>query len=194
MGISHAVCLGAWGVLALAFANGPLLTWRQRWVARRARQRNVLLGIELGLIAAWGTSAIAGWRPRLAPEPWEAWLEPLGSALTAGGVGLAAWAKWRLGRWFSATFGVKEGHVLVTDGPYAVARHPIYAGVLAAVTGSALTWNSVPLLLLAAGLSVTLHRHTLHEEALFERHFGDAYRQYRRRVPRLVPFWRRSAR
>ena len=107
---------------------------------------------------------------------------------------LAAWGKLRLGRWFSATFGVTVGHVLVTDGPYAVTRHPIYTGLIATIAGAALLWNSALTLLLAVFLAVPFFLHTVHEEALFERHFGDTYRDYRRRVPRLVPFARLSRR
>jgi len=42
--------------------------------------------------------------------------------------------------WFSATFGIKKDHELVTDGPYAVTRHPIYTGILATLAGGALVW------------------------------------------------------
>jgi len=78
--------------------------------------------------------------------------------------------------------------VLVTDGPYAVTRHPIYTGIITTIVGAALLWNSTLTLLLAAFLAVPLFLHTVHEEALFEQHFGNAYRDYQRRVPRLVPF------
>ena len=103
-------------------------------------------------------------------------------------MGLAAWGKLRLGRWFTGTFGVKVGHELVTDGPYAVTRHPIYTGVLLAIAGGALVWDSLLTLALDVVILVPLWRHTVIEERLFVDHFGDAYRRYQRRVPRLVPF------
>ena len=87
---------------------------------------------------------------------------------------------------------MKEGHELITDGPYGVTRHPIYTGLLLMVLGAALAWDSALTLLLALLLVVPFFFHTVYEEALFERHFGEAYFDYQRRVPRLVPFARRG--
>ena len=64
----------------------------------------------------------------------------------------------------------------------------LYCGGLAMVYGSALGWDSALTLLLALLLTLTLFFHTVYEESPFERHFGDAWRDDRRRVPRLVPF------
>lgn len=190
MGFDRSLALWAWAVTALFFLDAPWLTVRQAWVSRRSRPRAMLLATELGLVGAWIVASAAGWRARALPEAWMPLAGGLGAAVVVTGLGLSVWAKLRLGRWFSATFGVKQGHELVTDGPYAVTRHPIYSGLLIGLVGSALVWNLASLLLLAVALSVTLYGHTLHEEALFLDHFGDAYREYRRRVPRLVPFVR----
>ena len=43
-------------------------------------------------------------------------------------------------------------------------------------------------LLLALFLSMALFFQTVQKQLLFERHFGAAWLDYRRRVPRLVPF------
>ena len=61
-------------------------------------------------------------------------------------------------------------------------------GLLVAIAGSALVWNSLLTLILAALMAVLLFLHTVYEETLFEAHFGGAYFDYERRVPRLVPF------
>jgi protein-S-isoprenylcysteine O-methyltransferase Ste14 len=175
----------------LFFLDGPLLTIRQRWVMRRSHERNLLLGMELNFFVLW---ALLKFYMKWDPAPAPAWLEPpltvIGALLVVTGATLMVWGKLRLGRWFSATFGVKVGHELVTDGPFAITRHPIYSGLLLMLYGSALAWNSLLTLLLALLLSMTLCFHTIYEELLFDRHFGDAYREYRRRVPRLVPFTR----
>jgi protein-S-isoprenylcysteine O-methyltransferase Ste14 len=145
--------------------------------------------MELNFIALWALFKFYLKWDRTLPA---GWLEPIltiaGALLVACGVLLCVWGKLRLGRWFSATFGVKVGHELVTDGPYAITRHPIYSGLLLTLFGSALAWQSLLTLGLALLMSMTLFFHTVYEELLFERHFGDAYRDYRRRVPRLVPF------
>jgi protein-S-isoprenylcysteine O-methyltransferase Ste14 len=186
-----------WGslwVLAVAqifFLDAPFLTIGQRWVMRRPHERMLLLSMDLNFIALW---ALFKYYLKWDPAPAPAWLEApmtiVGALLVLFGAALQVWGKLRLGRWFSATFGVKAGHELVIDGPYAITRHPIYSGILLMLFGSALAWNSFLTLLLALLLSMTLFFHTVYEELLFERHFGDAYREYRRRVPRLVPFIR----
>lgn len=173
----------------LCFVDAPLLTMGQAWTASRWRERNILLTIELTFYALWAYARFfLDLDHALLSTAAEPALALAGAAILAAGVVLAAWAKLRLGRWFSATFGVKEGHVLVTDGPYAVTRHPIYSGLIATIAGAALLWNSALTLLLAVLLAVPYFLHTVHEEALFEQHFGAAYRDYQRRVPRLVPF------
>ena len=171
------------------FLDAPFRTIGQRWVAQRPHERTLLLSLELNCIALWALFKFyLKSDPRLAPAALEPALAAIGAVLAAAGAVFCVWGKLRLGRWFSATFGVKEGHPLVTDGPYAVTRHPIYSGALAMVYGSAIAWSSVATLLLAILLSMTLTFHTIYEELLFEQHFGDAYRDYRRRVPRLIPF------
>jgi protein-S-isoprenylcysteine O-methyltransferase Ste14 len=175
----------------VVFLDAPLRTLRQRWVSRRPHERTLLLSMELNFIALWGLFKFyLKWDRSFATSALEPAMAVAGALLAGAGALLAAWGKVRLGRWFSATFGVKVGHLLVTDGPYAVTRHPIYTGVLAMVYGSAIAWGSVLTLLLAPLLTMTLFFHTVYEELLFEAHFGDAYRAYRRRVPRLVPFTR----
>jgi len=183
--------LGLIALGALCFLDAPLRTLGQSWQAQRPGERLVLLTFELDLYALWAIGVFyLRWDCRLLPAAADAALAVLGAPLAAAGVTLAVWAKFRLGRWFSANFGVKRGHQLVTDGPYAVTRHPIYTGILATLLGAALLWNSLITLLLAALMAVPLFLHTVYEEALFEQHFGDAYRDYQRRVPRLVPLAR----
>ena len=180
--------LGLMALGALSFVDAPLRTFGQQWRARRSRERTILLTLELDLYALWALAKFHLRWDRGLPPAAEAALAGAGALLVLAGVTLAVRAKLRLGRWFSATFGVKQGHVLVTDGPYALTRHPIYTGILATIVGAALLWNSLLTLALAALMAVPLHFHTVYEEALFEQHFGDAYRDYQRRVPRLVPF------
>ena len=40
-----------------------------------------------------------------------------------------------LGRYFTFELSLKEGHQLITDGPYAYVRHPSYAGITAVLAG-----------------------------------------------------------
>src|SRR6185312_4013633 len=65
--------------------------------------------------------------------PLSVWLFWLGTFLTGGGLLFTVWARLHLGRNWSGSVTIKEGHELVTSGPYALVRHPIYTGLLLAL-------------------------------------------------------------
>jgi protein-S-isoprenylcysteine O-methyltransferase Ste14 len=117
----------------------------------------------------------------------EAWFWS-GVLLVAAGLGFAIWARaWLSGNWSSGV-AVKVDHELIRGGPYAVVRHPIYTGLLTAVLGSALTvgeWRGlIGVILIAAGIT---RRVGLEERVMLDT-FGEAYAQYRRDVPAVLPF------
>ena len=76
---------------------------------------------------------------------------------------------------------------LVTSGPYAWSRNPMYLGHLTSLAGLALATGSP---IAVAGLlwqwRRLAERVAIDEERL-ERIFGDEYRDYRSRVPRWIP-------
>jgi protein-S-isoprenylcysteine O-methyltransferase Ste14 len=187
-------CLALFGVIVLIVADAPFRTFGQKYEVNRLRERVILLTFELDLVVLWGLAIfVFHWERRLAPPGAAGVLALLGLLVTLAGTALAVWARLRLGRWFSGTFGIKPGHELVSDGPYGITRHPMYTGLLLMVLGAALTWNSLSTLMLALLLAVPFFLHTVYEEALFERHFGAAYLDHQRRVPRLTPFLRPRA-
>ena len=176
------------------FLDALFLTWRQKYKYHRPHARLVLISLELNLVILWAMSKfLMGWEARLVPMPAEIALAIAGLLVTIAGAVLTDWGKLRLGKWFSVTFAVKEGHVLFTDGPFAITRHPIYTGAIITMIGSALVWNSLLTLALAALFAGALFFHTVYEESLFEHHFGEPYLRYQARVPRLVPFTRRRS-
>ncbi len=117
-----------------------------------------------------------------------------GLILAASGAFLTSWAKIRLGAQFSITLGVKQGHQLISTGPYAWVRHPIYTGLLLVLLGGALVYNSgAVLVLLAAPFYCFFYWQSTVEEKLLVAHFGDEYRRYRTHTGRLLPcIWRRG--
>jgi protein-S-isoprenylcysteine O-methyltransferase Ste14 len=74
----------------------------------------------------------------------------------------------------------------VTDGPYALVRHPLYLAEQIAITGAFIQFASLSAaLLVVVQLAFQLQR-MRNEEAVLARSFPD-YAAYARRTPRLVP-------
>lgn len=116
---------------------------------------------------------------------WPFWV---GAALTAGGLLFAVWARAHIGTNWSAIVTIKEDHELITTGPYAMVRHPIYTGLLLAFVGSAMArgeWRGVLAVLIAVW---ALWRKLRFEEHWMREQFGEAYQTYSRRVAALIPF------
>jgi protein-S-isoprenylcysteine O-methyltransferase Ste14 len=77
---------------------------------------------------------------------------PIGVGLQALGLGLRAWSMQTLGRSYTRTLRTEEAQHVVDSGPYAVVRHPGYAGSLLIWTGFALTSRSVPVVIAVGAL------------------------------------------
>lgn len=108
--------------------------------------------------------------------------------LVACGLGFAALARVWLGRNWSAMVTLKENHELIRSGPYALARHPIYTGILLALLGTALAIGAGSAI---AGFALMIVAFVLKlriEERFMAAQFGDAYARYRNDVAALVPF------
>nr|WP_281409395.1 isoprenylcysteine carboxylmethyltransferase family protein [Oharaeibacter diazotrophicus] len=85
--------------------------------------------------------------------------------------------------WRSGT-AARAADVLVTDGPYARSRNPIFTGVLIGQAGLFLAAPSLfTLACLAIGAAVILRQVGVEERTLAGR-FGGRYAAYRARVPR----------
>ncbi|HEX6308562.1 MAG TPA: isoprenylcysteine carboxylmethyltransferase family protein [Longimicrobiales bacterium] len=170
--------------LVLPFLDIVQRTFRpQRWLKRATRQRLLLGILEAGTLGAW---LLVRGRWRFLPEQ-DLGVALAGAALALTGALFAAWAKARLGKLFSPQLGIQEGHRLITSGPYAVVRHPMYLGLIDFIVGSALYWND-PALLMVAGLFVLYFAvQSRIEEQFFAAHFGREWQEYRARTPRLFP-------
>ncbi|HYA06944.1 MAG TPA: isoprenylcysteine carboxylmethyltransferase family protein [Xanthobacteraceae bacterium] len=112
----------------------------------------------------------------------------LGFLMVAAGLAFAVWARVYLGRNWSGTVTVKQGHELIRTGPYGLVRHPIYSGLLLALLGTTIAigeWRGLlGFVAIAAGFLIKIRT----EERFMGETFGDAYAHYRAEVPALIPF------
>jgi protein-S-isoprenylcysteine O-methyltransferase Ste14 len=116
-----------------------------------------------------------------------------GWLVTVLGMLFSIWARVTLGRNWSGTVVLKEGQELISAGPYALVRHPIYTGLLIALAGTALYDGRVRALVGLALFAIGFTLKARAEEALLEGEFGDEYRSYRASTPMLIPSLRLGA-
>ena len=183
--------LGALIPVLVAYADAPWRTFGQRYIAHWWPERMVLFSIELNLFLLWALARLlVGRDAAVAPDSLRAVFAGAGALLAWIAAAFAVWAKLTLGRWFTASFAVKPDHELVTRGPYAIVRHPICTAFVLLALGLAIAWDSWVSVGFALLYTVPFWMHTVIEEQMLEAQFGDAWREYRSRVPRLLPGWR----
>jgi protein-S-isoprenylcysteine O-methyltransferase Ste14 len=182
------VAVACWWALFLAWLPGYFVRLRRRDAPTpyRGWQAVATTLLLLSFALLFGSRAPA---LRLALTPQTVALGIIGDALAIAGVAFAIWARVTLGRnWSGLVMMVREGQRLVVRGPYAIVRHPIYAGILAAIIGTALirgtlaSWIGV-----VAGLAGVLIRVEI-EDRLMAAEFGEEHAEYRACIKRLVPF------
>ncbi len=178
-----------WGAFIVAWVAGAIYNfWRAPGTIERRSWRSLVPRWLLAALAAfvvlrllprgvWAT--LTFWNPDLAL---------FGAALLIVSTLFALWARWTLGRMWSAVPTVKQHHELRTDGPYQITRHPIYTGILGMLLGSALMAGLGPALLTLVVFAVVMIYRIPREEQLMTQTFGEQYVRYQHQVPRLVPF------
>jgi protein-S-isoprenylcysteine O-methyltransferase Ste14 len=183
-GVTDAVLAAAWvvvlapGLCARGAPSGHPGTSRALRVAVLAM---VLAGV-------WWLERSSGGRLVLHPA-----LAAAGLALAAAGAMLHRRARRALGPAFATRIAVPRDRTVVTGGPYATVRHPVYAAVLLVAAGTALAHPSVATLGLLVGLAAGIALKIRREEALLARELGAAWNGYAARVPAIVPRFSRAA-
>jgi protein-S-isoprenylcysteine O-methyltransferase Ste14 len=93
-----------------------------------------------------------------------------------------------LGKEWSLTARVVEGHKLATEGAYNVTRNPIYTAMLGMLIATGLvlsSWIALGFGLLAFFVGTYIRVRS--EERLLEEAFGSDFQAYKKRVPVLIP-------
>lgn len=158
------------------------------------RERGSLFGVAVqgmsfGIV--WGVHREA-FTPIVSGSEWS---KPVGVAAGLGAVLAAIGSVWlitaavkTLGKEWSLTARLVEGHKLATSGPYAYVRHPIYTGMLGMLVATGLAFSHWITLLAAIPIFFvgTIIR-VRSEERLLREAFGAQFEDYARRVPAIVP-------
>jgi protein-S-isoprenylcysteine O-methyltransferase Ste14 len=111
----------------------------------------------------------------------------IGVALTVAGIAFAIWARWHLGENWSATVTLKEGHQLISSGPYRYIRHPIYTGMLLAFVGTALALGEYRALISVCIVLFAFYIKAKKEELFLTQEFGEKFREHSRRTGMFLP-------
>ncbi len=185
---------GAAGLATLALAVWCMLVSVRRPAGRQTGPgarflRAPILALATLLFAA---AMVWLWRPLplALPAPVRFASLALGALLYFPSLGLYLWGLRTLGAMFapSTGFGVRlqAEHRLITAGPYALIRHPMYLAVIAAGSGGLLLYRTWAMLFFAVAMFGLAIRARREEEALAAE-FGAAWQAYCRRVPAWLP-------
>lgn len=159
--------------------------WRSKATveAPRGSYRGYFAMIALGAVLVF--NAI----PKLSHPVWWATPPALGwtmIGITIAGIAFAWWARITIGKLWSGGIEVKEEHRLVESGPFALARHPIYTGLIGSIIAAAVIratpWALAGAALFALGFAFKAKV----EERFLEAELG-GYDAYRKRVRMIVP-------
>jgi protein-S-isoprenylcysteine O-methyltransferase Ste14 len=179
--------LACWFFFALAF----LLRKRPPRTEARKRDSSSLLAMALtalGFAVVWTIR-----RPTFTPMfPDASWtdipLAIIGCAVATASVWLVMAGIRTLGAHWSLAAEVIDQHRLVTEGPYAIVRHPIYSGMLGLMIATGLAVSAWPWMI--AGITIGWYGTYLRirvEERLLGETFGEEFKRYAGKVPALLP-------
>ncbi len=166
-----AALLGRWGFSAAGWRDNLHGEW---WLAAQ------LLLIAALLLPGWPAPAAFG-------VAWPLALRLAGSALVLLALIGAARSLLRLGASLTPLPEPMPGAALVTSGPYARCRHPLYRQILIGALGMALLLGSLLHLALLLALAAVLGGKARREERALLAVHPEAYPVYRAATPAIVP-------
>ena len=183
--VSWAAFLLVWGISAF-FVKQDMRGggWQRFWVLRVAAAAIIIFAaVRLGRGAGY-PAAVFYSHPLFTPTLILGWT---GALLTAIGIGFAIWARVNIGRNWSSHPAMKEHHELVTTGPYAYVRHPIYSGIMLAALGTAIM-SSIFGIGMLIFISIFFALRINKEEKIMLELFPNRYPEYQKHTKRLLPF------
>jgi protein-S-isoprenylcysteine O-methyltransferase Ste14 len=183
----HLACMIAWWVIRRPFERKT----RRNLIVHQARgaRESVLLAISFVGLGAIPLVYVATGFPAAAEQPFSPLRAWAGLAVFLGSLTLFRETHKTLGRNWSVTLQVREGHELITHGVYRYIRHPMYAAFWLWATAQALllqNWVAGPAGLIGFGILYGFR--IAREEAMMRATFGSAWDAYAARTKRVLPF------
>jgi protein-S-isoprenylcysteine O-methyltransferase Ste14 len=171
--------------IAARASNALFLALVAATAVTRLRPLRKAAGIEPRLSALLGTFLLIS----LAVLP-RAELPPIAVAISSVLVIVGLSASFMVLRWLGKSFSIMaEARGLVTQGPYALVRHPLYICEEIAVIGLFIQVMSPVAFLIVMVHALFQFRRMLNEEKVLKATFGE-YESYAARTPRLIPLGR----
>jgi protein-S-isoprenylcysteine O-methyltransferase Ste14 len=187
------ITLGGVVLCWLFFVGVFLLRKRPPQASEAKRDRLSLVGIALQMIGYF----LVWFQP-----PHQPFLPPVavlsgipGILFSVITIAIAAGSGWlietairTLGKQWALPARLVEGHKLITVGPYAYVRNPIYTGMLGMLNATGLAMEHwVATIAAVAVFGVGMVIRVTSEEKLLRAGFGEEFEEYARRVPALLP-------
>ena len=195
--VAHSLDVAIFFVLILGWLSFTLVFLKRKkppQATENKRDRSSNFGIAtqmIGFALVWSVR-----RPMFSPMfnlgwPFDIAMAVIITIMVAYSIWIVTTAVRTLGKQWSLTARLVEGHALITEGPYQIVRHPIYTGMFGMMmaTGLVMTYWFILLPAIAFFLAGTRIR-TRSEEGLLRNEFGAAYENYARKTPALIPWLR----
>ncbi|MCW8131109.1 MAG: isoprenylcysteine carboxylmethyltransferase family protein [Planctomycetota bacterium] len=119
--------------------------------------------------------------------PLPAWLRAGAALATLAAIGGLYWAHATLGTYFSVDLEFKKRHALITAGPYAYVRHPMYSAFVLFFAASAVLAANALIAAFSALLVLYILQRIPAEERMMRERFGAEYDGYAKTTGRLLP-------
>lgn len=112
----------------------------------------------------------------------------LGIFISIIGFSLTVWSRINLGKNWGMPMSVKEKPNLITSGPYAIIRHPIYTGIIFAMVGTTLATTIYWLIPLVFTMIYFIISSIIEEKDLLKQ-FPSEYKKYLKKTKSFIPYF-----
>jgi protein-S-isoprenylcysteine O-methyltransferase Ste14 len=184
--IAWVLLVTGWYAIRLPFERRAKRTATERSARDRGEwTRMWVSGTGLGILPV--IFLLTGWPAFASYEP--GWIQiTVGIGVAVAALGMFRLTHLALGKFWSVSLDIRDGHKLVTEGIYGRLRHPMYTAFWLMALGQALFLpNWFAGLAGLAGFGFLFFLRIGPEERMMEQKFGNEYVSYKSRTDRIIP-------